>query len=133
MLRRAIFITAAASSPFSCAYCDSKLPPVAVCRSFEQLRARYTPLLKRAAEEGDADATDVLEGFQETEAAIRPSIAIRTIVRNQGVITLVGTCHNAEQSSRDVIRECKNCRPSCLVLELCEERLMPSLVCPHED
>merc|ERR1712086_410449 len=45
-------------------------------------------------------------------------------------IVLVGTCHIAEKSSRDVTEAAKRLRPSCLVLELCKQRLLPSLLCP---
>lgn len=112
--------------------CDTDGTSLPVCRSFEQLRARYMPMMRQAAEDGDKDATEVLDGFQETADAIKQNTARRTIVKTSGVVTLVGTCHVSEQSSRDVIAACNSLRPTCVVLELCEERLMPCLVCPPE-
>ena len=103
-----------------------------VCRSFEQLRARYWERMEKAAAAGDTEAADVLEGMAETASAIKQHRTRRNVVKTQGVITLVGTCHVSEQSSRDVVAACNSARPSCLVLELCEERLLPCLVCPPE-
>jgi len=124
--------------------CESKPSHASLstfCSNWEELRRRYTEPLAQIAHgiDADSDAKAILQEFERTAQLIESAPltvhghwALDGKQPCEGTVVVLGTCHHSDESATRCRQAAQTLQPSCLILELCQERLLPVLACPTQ-